>query len=167
MGHTPSSTMQAPTQFTETSAIDIASYFAKKKLSYPKKALFRFEASSHAISMTSYLREQRQGLYGSMGDLEQTNKLSSEVRHELVCAPSAKNITIIFSPLLKFVKEIEDGLGRQCALHEFVIDYVKNVFMGEVQCDIAQRAEAASSGKNICIPRKFLTTGIGEGPSHF
>lgn len=29
-------------------------------------ALFRFDASSHAISMNSYLREQRQEFYGSV-----------------------------------------------------------------------------------------------------
>ncbi len=32
-------------------------------------ALFRFDASSHAISMNSYLREQRQEFYGSVSDV--------------------------------------------------------------------------------------------------
>ncbi len=32
-------------------------------------ALFRFDASSHAISMNSYLREQRQEFYGSVSIL--------------------------------------------------------------------------------------------------
>ena len=41
--------------------------YMKRKLVRPRKMkLFKFEMSSHAISMTNYMREQKQEFYGQV-----------------------------------------------------------------------------------------------------
>ncbi|XP_051544248.1 exocyst complex component 4-like isoform X2 [Myxocyprinus asiaticus] len=49
---------------------DFGAFFAKKKPQRPKQSLFKFESSSHAISMSAYLREQRRELYSKSGELQ-------------------------------------------------------------------------------------------------
>ncbi|MGH0157304.1 UNVERIFIED_CONTAM: hypothetical protein FKN15_043684 [Acipenser sinensis] len=49
---------------------DFAAFFAKKRPQRPKQSLFKFESSSHAISMSAYLREQRRELYSKSGELQ-------------------------------------------------------------------------------------------------
>uniref|UniRef100_A0A8C9TFU3 Exocyst complex component Sec8 n=1 Tax=Scleropages formosus TaxID=113540 RepID=A0A8C9TFU3_SCLFO len=52
-----------------SSGSDFAAFFAKKRPQRPKQSLFKFESSSHAISMSAYLREQRRELYSRSGEL--------------------------------------------------------------------------------------------------
>uniref|UniRef100_A0A4W4DR09 Exocyst complex component Sec8 n=1 Tax=Electrophorus electricus TaxID=8005 RepID=A0A4W4DR09_ELEEL len=49
---------------------DFGAFFAKKRPVRPKQSLFKFESSSHAISMSAYLREQRRELYSKSGELQ-------------------------------------------------------------------------------------------------
>ncbi|KAK7896298.1 hypothetical protein WMY93_021623 [Mugilogobius chulae] len=49
---------------------EFAAFFAKKKPQRAKQSLFKFESSSHAISMSAYLREQRRELYSKSGELQ-------------------------------------------------------------------------------------------------
>ncbi|KAH0510134.1 Exocyst complex component 4 [Microtus ochrogaster] len=49
---------------------EFAAFFANKKPQRPKNSLFKFESSSHAISMSAYLREQRRELYSRSGELQ-------------------------------------------------------------------------------------------------
>jgi exocyst complex component 4 len=78
----PSSVSQSQSNYDEPTS-DVNSYFTKKRkmkrvriiswqfsptqfFTFFQPPLFRFEYSSHAISMNSYLREQRQEVYGSV-----------------------------------------------------------------------------------------------------
>ncbi|XP_048466150.1 exocyst complex component 4 isoform X2 [Rhincodon typus] len=54
-----------------SSGSDFAAFFAKKRPQRPKMSLFKFESSSHAISMSAYLREQRRELYSKSGELQE------------------------------------------------------------------------------------------------
>ncbi|TWW64678.1 Exocyst complex component 4, partial [Takifugu flavidus] len=49
---------------------EFAAFFSKKKPQRAKQSLFKFESSSHAISMSAYLREQRRELYSKSGELQ-------------------------------------------------------------------------------------------------
>uniref|UniRef100_A0A8C6P6K7 Exocyst complex component Sec8 n=1 Tax=Nothobranchius furzeri TaxID=105023 RepID=A0A8C6P6K7_NOTFU len=49
---------------------EFAAFFAKKRPQRVKQSLFKFESSSHAISMSAYLREQRRELYSKSGELQ-------------------------------------------------------------------------------------------------
>ncbi|KAL2102655.1 hypothetical protein ACEWY4_001823 [Coilia grayii] len=65
------STAEPSAQLSYTSAAsDFGAFFAKKKPLRPKQSLFKFESSSHAISMSAYLREQRRELYSKSGELQ-------------------------------------------------------------------------------------------------
>ncbi|XP_073918898.1 exocyst complex component 4 isoform X1 [Castor canadensis] len=82
---------------------EFAAFFAKKKPQRPKNSLFKFESSSHAISMSAYLREQRRELYSRSGELQggPDDNLIEGGGTKFVCKPGARNITIIFHPLLR------------------------------------------------------------------
>ncbi|XP_062339615.1 exocyst complex component 4 [Osmerus eperlanus] len=65
------SSTEASAQLSYTSTgSEFAAFFAKKKPQRPKQSLFKFESSSHAISMSAYLREQRRELYSKSGELQ-------------------------------------------------------------------------------------------------
>ena len=52
-------TQQAPASFSEPTS-DISVYFARRRQPRQKKIpLFKFDYSSHALSINSYLKEQR------------------------------------------------------------------------------------------------------------
>ncbi|NWT74817.1 EXOC4 protein, partial [Prunella himalayana] len=98
-----------------SSGREFAAFFAKKKPQRPKNPLFKFESSSHAISMSAYLREQRRELYSRSGELQggPDDNLIEGGGSKFVCKPGARNITIIFHPLLRReCKETEHNL--QC-----------------------------------------------------
>lgn len=130
--NTTSNRQQAPPAFSEvTAASDISSFYSKKRNIKAKTfSLFRFDSSSHAISMNTYLQEQKEALK-EKGEMQDT----IDVGQQFVCQPSTINITTIFRPLMKFIGEIEQALalepGNHCPLHAFLTQCV-NVFLGQV-----------------------------------
>nr|CAB3243990.1 exocyst complex component 4-like [Phallusia mammillata] len=132
--------------FSESGSL--SSHFTRKRVSRPRVAkLFRFDGSSHAISMNTYLREQRAQ--------RRTNSLSGPtsplmdhvLSNQKVCKPNPRNITTIFGPLKKFITEIELSLdypeGRKCSLHEYITDYVQDVFIRQIQYELKKDFDAA------------------------
>ncbi|KAM6201925.1 exocyst complex component 4 [Rhynchocyon petersi] len=129
---------------------EFAAFFAKKKPQRPKNSLFKFESSSHAISMSAYLREQRRELYSRSGELQggPDDNLIEGGGTKFVCKPGARNITVIFHPLLRFIQEIEHALGlgpaKQCPLREFLTVYIKNIFLSQVLAEINKEIEGVT-----------------------
>ncbi|XP_054414814.1 exocyst complex component 4 isoform X2 [Pongo abelii] len=165
---------------------EFAAFFAKKKPQRPKNSLFKFESSSHAISMSAYLREQRRELYSRSGELQdRVSLLSPRLEYsdtvmahcilnllgsggpddnliegggtKFVCKPGARNITVIFHPLLRFIQEIEHALGlgpaKQCPLREFLTVYIKNIFLNQVLAEINKEIEGVTKTSD---PLKIL-----------
>ncbi|XP_073475520.1 exocyst complex component 4 isoform X1 [Aquarana catesbeiana] len=139
---------------------EFAAFFAKKKPQRPKNSLFKFESSSHAISMSAYLREQRRELYSKSGELQgghDDNLMGGGAR--FVCKPGARNITIIFHPLLRFIQEIEHAIGfgqtKQCPLREFLTMYIKNIFLNQVLAEINKEIEGVTK---VSDPLKILAS---------
>lgn len=140
---------QTASAFTEVSASDLNTYFSRRRQARQRKVpLFRFDMSSHAISMTNYMREQKQEFYGSDGQVLAEDETSEQT--QMVCKPNIKNITIIFKPLNRFIKDIEGSMnvtnGNHCTLHNFVSDFVKEIFLGYLQGDIEEDLQAATKG---------------------
>ncbi|XP_075612282.1 exocyst complex component 4 isoform X1 [Balearica regulorum gibbericeps] len=141
-----------------SSGREFAAFFAKKKPQRPKNPLFKFESSSHAISMSAYLREQRRELYRS-GELQggPDDNLIEGGGSKFVCKPGARNITIIFHPLLRFIQEIEHamelGPTKQCPLREFLTMYIKNIFLNQVLAEINKEIEGVTKASD---PLKIL-----------
>ncbi|XP_074394764.1 exocyst complex component 4 [Zonotrichia albicollis] len=142
-----------------SSGREFAAFFAKKKPQRPKNPLFKFESSSHAISMSAYLREQRRELYSRSGELQggPDDNLIEGGGSKFVCKPGARNITIIFHPLLRFIQEIEQamelGPAKQCPLREFLTMYIKNIFLSQVLAEINKEIEGVTKASD---PLKIL-----------
>ncbi|XP_059329313.1 exocyst complex component 4 isoform X2 [Ammospiza nelsoni] len=142
-----------------SSGREFAAFFAKKKPQRPKNPLFKFESSSHAISMSAYLREQRRELYSRSGELQggPDDNLIEGGGSKFVCKPGARNITVIFHPLLRFIQEIEQamelGPAKQCPLREFLTMYIKNIFLSQVLAEINKEIEGVTKASD---PLKIL-----------
>ncbi|XP_039180672.1 exocyst complex component 4 isoform X2 [Crotalus tigris] len=142
-----------------SSGREFGAFFAKKKPQRPKTSLFKFESSSHAISMSTYLQEQRRELYSRSGELQgdPDDNLIEGGRTKFVCKPGARNITVIFHPLLRFIQEVEQALGlgptKQCPLREFLTMYIKNIFLNQVLGEINKEIEGVTK---ITDPLKIL-----------
>ncbi|CAN8210476.1 unnamed protein product [Coccothraustes coccothraustes] len=144
-----------------SSGREFAAFFAKKKPQRPKNPLFKFESSSHAISMSAYLREQRRELYSRSGELQggPDDNLIEGGGSKFVCKPGARNITVIFHPLLRFIQEIELamelGPAKQCPLREFLTMYIKNIFLSQVLAEINKEIEGVTKASD---PLKILAS---------
>ena len=127
---------QNSNNFTEPTA-DINSYFVRRKTARPKKtSLFRFDSSSTALSMNDYMREHVE------------NEKEGKEEKVLVCPADPHNITLIFNQLMQFIQEIEKALkvhpGAHCTLYAFLMDYIKDVFLGQIHVDISNSLNSAS-----------------------
>uniref|UniRef100_A0A8C4QM51 Exocyst complex component Sec8 n=1 Tax=Eptatretus burgeri TaxID=7764 RepID=A0A8C4QM51_EPTBU len=139
----------------------------------------RFESSSHAMSMSTYLREQRQELYSRSGELRggADDTLMEGGTVQFVCKPRPRNITVIFRPLTRFMREIEaatnEGANKQCSLREFLTQYIKNIFLNQVLMEINKEIEAVTKMsdpfkmlagsetlKNLCVCRPLLQSTV-------
>ncbi|KAL4658431.1 exocyst complex component 4 isoform X1 [Arapaima gigas] len=144
-----------------SSGSDFAAFFAKKRPQRPKQSLFKFESSSHAISMSAYLREQRRELYSRSGELQggADDNLIEGGETKFVCKPGARNITVIFQPLLKFIQEIEmnisPGQAKQCQLRTFLTYYINDLFLNQVRTEINKEVEAVTK---VSDPLKILAS---------
>lgn len=140
---------------------EFAAFFAKKKPQRAKQSLFKFESSSHAISMSAYLREQRRELYSKSGELQggADDNLIEGGEMKFVCKPGARNITVIFQPLLRFIQEIEMNMGpgqaKQCQLRAFLTYYINDLFLNQVRNEINKDIEAVSK---VADPLKILAS---------
>ena len=127
---------QNSNNFSEPTA-DINSYFVRRKTARPKKtSLFRFDSSSTALSMNDYMREHVE------------NEKENKEEKVLVCPADPHNITLIFNQLMQFIQEIEKALkvqpGAHCTLYAFLMDYIKDVFLGQIHVDISNSLNSAS-----------------------
>ncbi|XP_040928127.1 exocyst complex component 4 isoform X2 [Betta splendens] len=140
---------------------EFAAFFAKKKPHRAKQSLFKFESSSHAISMSAYLREQRRELYSKSGELQggADDNLIEGGEMKFVCKPGARNITMIFQPLLRFIQEIEMNMGpgqaKPCQLRAFLTYYINDLFLNQVRTEINKEIEAVSKTAD---PLKILAS---------
>ncbi|XP_006633344.1 exocyst complex component 4 isoform X2 [Lepisosteus oculatus] len=144
-----------------SSGSDFATFFGKKKPQRPKQSLFKFESSSHAISMSAYLREQRRELYSKSGELQggADDNLIEGGETKFVCKPGARNITVIFHPLLRFIQEIEHSMGpgqaKQCQLRTFLTYYINDYFLNQVRTEINKEIETVTK---VSDPLKILAS---------
>ena len=137
--HQPSSTSDANAANASSSATtaDINSFFVRRKTQRPKRdSLFRFDYSSTAMNMKDYLKEQNAG-----GD-------ENRAKRSLICAANPHNIIPIYPQLMEFIHVIEAALkpdpGTHCTLYAFLMDYIKDVFLGQIHADNGDALNSAS-----------------------
>ncbi|XP_053719677.1 exocyst complex component 4 isoform X2 [Synchiropus splendidus] len=140
---------------------EFAAFFAKKRPQRARQSLFKFESSSHAISMSAYLREQRRELYSKSGELQggADDNLMEGGEMKFLCKPGARNITVIFQPLLSFIQEMEMNMGpgpaKQCQLRTFLTYYINDLFLNQVRTEINKEMESVSKTAD---PLKILAS---------
>ena len=115
---------------------DINSFFVRRKTQRPKRdSLFRFEFSSTAMNMKDYLKEQN-------------NSEDNRAKRALICGANPHNIIPIYPQLMKFIENIESALkpepGTHCTLYAFLMDYIKDVFLGQIHADNGDALNSAS-----------------------
>ncbi|XP_067035865.1 exocyst complex component 4-like isoform X2 [Acropora muricata] len=149
-------TQQGPMTFTDSS--DVAAFFALRRRgpvkSDERRALYRFEGSSSAISMNAYIRERRQECIAGTAN-EDDDDTYGEPLHttkpQLLCKPNPRNITVVFIPLMSFVSEIEAAIKvkgqMRCTLYGFITDYVKDIFVEEIYFDIREKLKEVTQDR--------------------
>ena len=122
-------------------AADINSFFVRRKTNFtrPKRtSLFRFDSSSTALNLNDLVLDNN-GSNSHGGPKEE--KI-------LVCDANPHNITLIFNQLLTFIQQVEKELkcptGSHCTLYAFLMDYIKDVFLGQIHVDISNSLNSAS-----------------------
>ena len=121
---------------TAATSADINSFFVRRKTQRTKReSLFRFDDSSTAMTMKDYLKEQ------SVDEQRSTKR-------SLICAANPHNITPIYPQLMEFIGVIETALkpdpGTHCTLYAFLMDYIKDVFLGQIHVDNGDALNSAS-----------------------
>lgn len=160
-----SSGMQESSSLTSsnTAASDLSSYFAKRRAinvaiggMKKKTSLFRFDSSSHAISLNAYLQEQKEAMKEKT-DLQgnQIDSIDFSLNSNdqfMVCQPSTENIVLMFNPLMKFIGEIEEELqleeGNHCPLYEH-IHYCVKLFFNQVNNELERMLELSNKSLDI------------------
>ena len=155
----------APQQvFSSFGTLDstVASFFtARKRLPMavaPKikpVQLFKFECSSSAEAIHSYMREQ--DIASGLSEDSYTDFVVWNAP-QLLCKPHASNITTIFVPVVNFIKEIDlktnSTLGSSGVLYHFVTNFVEKVFLDQLLYEVSEKESAATKGhdalRNLC-----------------
>ncbi|CAL1542035.1 unnamed protein product [Lymnaea stagnalis] len=148
VSNTISSRQQAPTGFDEPS-MDISQYFSKRKPIKGKKvSLFRFDASQHAISVSSARQQIQQYEHVRLAAnfMAESGLWPVIGTHPcfFVCKPEAFNITAIYKPLKSFILEVEEIMQTTSGLQEFISEFVQNAFLGQVHAKVSENIEAAT-----------------------
>ncbi|XP_015791673.1 exocyst complex component 4 [Tetranychus urticae] len=138
---------------SSTSLADLNSYFVRKRPALSvtvgnsfhkikKTPLFKFDSSSHAMSLNAYFQEQKEAMKAerSGGNAMDSIDLSlSETEQYLVCEPAAENIVVFFNPLMRFIFDIDDELNLEednhCPLYSYLISCVK-LFFNQIKIDL-------------------------------
>lgn len=125
--------------------LSVASSFARNK----RVPLFRFDSSSHAMSLNAYLQEQKE-VMREKAELtgESLDSIDiSETERYIVCPPAPENLVIMFSPLMTFIQEIDTQLhldaGQHCPLHSYVTRSAQ-VFLKHVNLDLERIMDLSS-----------------------
>ena len=76
-------------------------------------------------------------------------KASTLEKPSFVCKPGPSNITLIYNPLQKFMREIEEATHAQSGsltLQGFIKEFIKNVYLGQVLFNIQSAINLATRG---------------------
>ncbi|CAH1993571.1 unnamed protein product [Acanthoscelides obtectus] len=106
---------------------DISVYFSRRKQPTKKKALFKFEGSSSALTLSSTIK-------------------SAKKDKVLICTPHPNNILTLFIPFMCFIEEIEQITGVKhgtCALYQFLTQYVLHEYLKRKSNEILEQIECA------------------------
>jgi hypothetical protein len=118
------------------------------------KRIFAFKNSSHSMSITNYFKEQNKEDLFVNTDAERPALMNGEERvfKVLVCQPSSRNITTIFSTVERIVKEILDEIRMineptkpDSLLEKFLQEFILKTFISNAVESIKENARIMSN----------------------
>lgn len=122
----------------------VSSLFQKKKIS-KTVPLFQFEGSSHAHSLRSYEREERQSIYANLG-VEDKNYDSVNNQMTYICPPDTENIIYIYSPINEFSAEIELALSdTNSQLRQNLTNFINNIYLLKVKGECLEKVQKVTN----------------------
>ncbi|CAD5123592.1 DgyrCDS11926 [Dimorphilus gyrociliatus] len=122
----------------------VAALFQKKRLQ-KNEPLFQFEGSSHAHSLRSYEREERQSIYANLG-VEEENFEPITTQMTYVCPPDTENIIYIYTPVSDFSLEIELALNdTNSQLKQDITNFINNVYLLKVKGECLEKLQGVTN----------------------
>jgi len=155
---------QALSSFGTSADSTVAGFFTAKKrinvLNTSNKSssmshLFRFECSSSAQAIHSYMREQ--DIASALPEDTYADYIVWNAP-QLLCKSQATNITAVFIPVMEFIKDIDQktssNLGTNGVLYHFVTDFVRKVLLDQILYEVSEKARHGTKGhealRNLC-----------------
>lgn len=147
-----------------SSLADLNSYFLRKRpglgvsvgvssfSKIKKLPLFKFDLSSHAMSLNAYLQEQKEAMKEKAekvngGALDSIDISLNETDQYIVCNPGPENMVTMFNPMMKIVLEIDDELdldeNNHCQFHSHLMTCAK-LFINILKSDLDQCLDRAT-----------------------
>ena len=135
---------------------DINSFFStKKKEAVQKKlSLFRLDHSSHSISITSYMRENKGVMPSLLEGMVDDSTMGHQPTYlqEHLCTPQFRNITVVYQPLKKICgyidlegMRVETKQERSSELSQFMSTFVEQEFLVKIQNEIMKKVDSLTS----------------------
>lgn len=117
-----------------------------------KSPLFKFDLSSHAMSLNAYLQEQKEAMKEKAdrlngGALDSIDMSLNETDQYIVCDPGPENMVTMFNSMMKVVLEIDDELNLEenshCTLYHYLMQCAKS-FLTNLKIDLDQCLDRAN-----------------------
>ena len=135
------------------------------------RKIFTFRGSSHAMIVNQKLKETRNESYFSQSNQQQhlnesINDDDQRVFKVLVCQPSHRNVTTIFSLMEHTIKEISDevrkisdseGMKPELTLEKFLQDFILNTFITNAVESITENANVISTTGKYEISKQLIS----------
>ncbi|CAD5120423.1 DgyrCDS8990 [Dimorphilus gyrociliatus] len=139
--------------------VDISSYFNKRR---PKveSTLFKFEYSSHALSLKSYEREERQNAYANQGVEDEPEIVGQQTVY--ICSPKPENIVQVYSSVIEFSVDIGKALNTRNTSLQLNIDihnFMTGAYLRILKQQCLEKLQLATADTNWY---KYITL-IKEG----
>ncbi|RDD37262.1 Exocyst complex component 4 [Trichoplax sp. H2] len=144
--------LQIRAQTYKEASINVAEYYTQQgrflrtgPKPQKKGPLFRFDNSSHAITMSSYLMEKKlQDPIAAMEDYD--------VDIKLPCTPHANHINAVYKGLCSFIAKAEENLGlkegNHCPLFLFVDAFISDIYLRKIQLQVKEKIDSVVKGVN-------------------
>lgn len=125
--------------------VDISSYFNKRKPKFDS-TLFKFEYSSHALSLKSYAREERQYAYANQGVEDEPEIAGQQTVY--ICTPNPENIIQVYSSVIDFSMDIGKALNTRNTSLQLSIDihsFITGAYLHKVKQQCLEKLQYATA----------------------
>jgi hypothetical protein len=138
------------------------------------RKIFTFKGSSHSMNINQYLKEKTNESFFSQSPPQAPQQHLNDTSNDddqrvfkvLVCQPSHRNVTTIFSLMEHTIKEISDeirnlpnseGHKPELSLEKFLQDFILNTFITNAVESITENANLSSTTGKFEISKQLIS----------